>query len=121
AGPLRPAHRHVRARGRVRPVLRHGRAVHRAAPVQPREARLLRVRHRADAAARRGRRPHPGGLLPHRDALHPLRHRDGLPLPVRREHRCARVVRPRRDRAVRRHRRLRLRLRVAPRRAGLEL
>ena len=47
----------------------------RAAPLQPRQARLLRVRHRADAAAGR-RQPVPGQVLPDRDALHRLRHRD---------------------------------------------
>ena len=57
------------------------RAVHRAAALQPGEARRLRVRHRADAAAAQ-RRPVPGQVLPDRDALHRLRHRDHLPLPV---------------------------------------
>ena len=60
------------------------RALHRSAPLQPRQARRLRVRHRAVAAAARRRRPDPGRVLPHGDAVHPLRHRDGLPLPVRR-------------------------------------
>ena len=53
----------------------------RAEALQPGEARLLRVRHRADAAAGR-RRPLPGQVLHRRDALHRLRHRDRLPLPV---------------------------------------
>ena len=37
------------------------------------------------------RRPLPGQVLPHRDALHRLRHRDHLPLPVRRRLRPARA------------------------------
>ena len=49
--------------------------------VQPGQARRLRVRHRADPAAGR-RRPVPGQVLPDRDALHRLRHRDHLPVPV---------------------------------------
>ena len=53
----------------------------RAQALQPGQARLLRVRHRADAAAGR-RRPLPGEVLHHRDAVHRLRHRDHLPLPV---------------------------------------
>ena len=54
---------------------------HRTQALQPRQARLLRVRHRADPAAGR-RRPVPGEVLHHRDDVHRLRHRDRLPLPV---------------------------------------
>jgi hypothetical protein len=62
----------------------------RPAPLQPGQARGLRVRHRADAAAAR-RRPVPGEVLPDRDAVHRLRHRDRLPLPVGRRLRRAGV------------------------------
>ena len=51
------------------------------APVQPGQARRLRVRDRAGRPAAH-RRPVPGQVLPDRDALHHLRHRDRLPLPV---------------------------------------
>ena len=50
----------------------------------------LRVRHRAVAPAGRRRRPHAGRVLPDGDAVHPVRHRDGLPLPVRGQRRGAR-------------------------------
>ena len=53
----------------------------RPAPLQPGQARRLRVRHRAGPPAAR-RRPVPGQVLPDRDAVHRLRHRDHLPLPV---------------------------------------
>ena len=69
--------------------------------LQPGQARRVRVRHRADAAAGR-RRPVPGEVLPDRDALHRLRHRDRLPLPVGRRVRPARGLRARRDGAVHR-------------------
>ena len=57
------------------------RAARRAEALQPGQARGLRVRDRAVAAADR-RRPVPGQVLPDRDALHRLRHRDHLPVPV---------------------------------------
>src|SRR5919109_1361561 len=41
-------------------------------------------------------------LLPDRDALHPVRHRGGVPLSGGPPARCLRVVRPRRDRRLRR-------------------
>src|ERR1700709_2560458 len=53
----------------VRDLLRGGQLADRPEALQPREARLLRVRHRADAAAR-GWRPVPGPLLHHRDDVH---------------------------------------------------
>ena len=91
-----------------------------AQALQPGQARLLRVRHRADPAAGR-RRPVPGEVLHHRDALHRLRHRDRLPLPVGRALRRDEVLRAGRDGHLHRHRVRRLRLRVAPRRPGLGL
>lgn len=48
---------------------------------QPRQAGLLRVRHRAHAPARR-RGSFPGAVLHHRDDVHHLRHRDRLSLPI---------------------------------------
>src|SRR6202000_2633572 len=54
-------------------------------------------------------------------AVHPVRHRNGLPLPVRRDVRRAGHVRAGGDRPVHPDARLRVRVRVAPRRAGLEL
>ena len=48
--------------------------------LEPRETGRLRVRDRADPAAER--QPVPGEVLPDGDAVHPLRHRDRVPLPV---------------------------------------
>ena len=53
----------------------------RSPALQQGQARGVRVRHRAQPAAGR-RRPVPGQVLPDGDALHRLRHRDHLPLPV---------------------------------------
>src|ERR671917_523276 len=93
----------------------------RAAPVQQGKARRLRVRHRAVAATGGGGRTDAGGLLPHRDAVHPVRHRDGLLVPLCSGSGLAGDLRPGGGRPVHRDARLRLRLRVAARRAGLEL
>ncbi|CAA9371140.1 MAG: NADH ubiquinone oxidoreductase chain A, partial [uncultured Nocardioides sp.] len=92
----------------------------RAQALQPRQARLLRVRHRADPAARR-RRSGPGEVLHHRDALHRVRHRDHLPLPLGRPLRCDAVVRADRDGALHRHGLRGLCVRLASRRTGLGL
>ena len=53
-----------------------------ARPAQPDACQVgaLRVRHRAEPGAARAL---PGALLPGRDDLHRLRHRDHLPVPVR--------------------------------------
>src|ERR671917_591853 len=90
-----------------------------AAPVQQGQARRLRVRYRAVTATGRGSRADAGGLLPHRDAVHPLRHRDGLLVPLRSGSGLAGNLRPGGGRPV--HRDARLRLRLAAWRAGLEL
>src|SRR5699024_347179 len=79
------------------------------------------MRYRTVAATPRRGRQDAGRVLHHGDAVHPVRHRDGLPLPVRRLLRSARPVRARGDRPVHRDRGFRLRLRLAARRAGLEL
>ena len=63
--------------------------------------------------------PVPGEVLSDGDAVHHLRHRDRLPLPVGGALRRARLLRPRRDGAVHLQRLGRLRLRVAPGRAGV--
>ena len=62
------------------------RACDRPEALQPGQARGLRVRHRADARPIAGlsRRPAsvPGEVLPDRDVVHRLRHRDRVPLSV---------------------------------------
>src|ERR1700722_15054546 len=84
------------------------------------QARRVRVRHRADSDPAR-RWQGPGQVLPDRDAVHRLRHRDRLPLPLGGDLRQARHVRPCRDGHLRDHRARRVRLRLAPRRTGLGL
>src|SRR6201746_1586275 len=92
----------------------------RAEALQPRKARLLRVRHRAHSAARRWR-PVPGPLLHHRDDVHRLRHRDRVPLPDRGGLRPAAALRTGRDDLVHRPRLRRLRVRVATWRSRMGL
>ncbi|CAA9339076.1 MAG: NADH ubiquinone oxidoreductase chain A, partial [uncultured Friedmanniella sp.] len=88
--------------------------------LQPGQVRLLRVRHRTHPPA--GRRwPVPGEVLHHRDAVHRLRHRDRLPLPVGGLVRPDGDVRAGRDGAVHRHRVRRLHLRAAPWGPGMGL
>src|SRR5262249_15257929 len=62
-----------------------------------------------------------GELLPHADPVHPLRHRDRLPVPAGRPARRARLVRGRRAGRVRRDTRRRVRLRMAEGSAQLAL
>ena len=71
AGPRRP----------LLPRQRAGVAPRRAEGADGGEVGALRVRHRAPP---RSARPLPGALLPRGDDLHHLRHRDHLPLPLRR-------------------------------------
>jgi geranylgeranyl reductase family protein len=66
-------------------------------------------------------RPRPGQVLPHGDALHHLRHRVDLPLPLRGRLRPARPLRPGRNGPLHPHRLRRLRLRVEARRARVGL
>src|SRR5215469_10957622 len=84
------------------------------------QARSLRVRHRANSFAAR-RWQDPGQVLPDRDAVHRLRHRDRLPLSVGGELQPARHLRPDRDGRLRTYRADRLRLRLASRRPGMGL
>src|ERR687895_509075 len=60
-------------------------------------------------------------LLPDRDAVHPVRHRGGVPLPRGAPARCARVVRPGRDDHLRRAPAGCFRLRLEKRSAGMEV
>src|SRR5579864_3781890 len=60
-------------------------------------------------------------LLPHRDAVHPVRHRGHLPLPDRRSAACLRDLRDGRDGRVRGAADGRLRLRVATRSPAVEV
>src|SRR6266480_3182618 len=98
---------------------RHGRGRGPQA-VEPGQAAGLRERDRADPATAR-RRPFPGQVLRDGDAVHPLRHRDHLPLPVGGHLHQPRRVRAGRDGAVHRNGAGRVRLRVAARRAELGL
>src|SRR5262249_56985217 len=77
------------------------------------------MRHRTDPPAGRGSVP--GEVLPHRDAVHRLRYRDHLPVPLGGHVRPSRTVRPRGNGHVRRNRACRVRLRMAPRRSGMGL
>ena len=86
-------------------------------PPEPREALRVRVRQRPDPAARR--RAVLGEVLRRRDAVHHLRHRDDLPLPVGGRVPRARAVRPGGDGGVHRARVRRLRLHLAQGRVGL--
>src|SRR5262249_50428064 len=88
--------------------------------VEPGQAAGLRERDRADPAAA-GRRPLPGEVLRDGDAVHPLRHRDHLPVPVGGDVHEPRGVRAGRDGALYRHGAGRVRVRVAARRAELGL
>src|SRR5579859_4907821 len=88
--------------------------------MEPGQAGKLRVRHRAHAAPA-GRRPDPGQVLPDRDAVHPVRHRDHFPVSLGGHLQPARRLRPGRDGDLRHHRARRLRLRVASRRPGVGL
>ncbi|CAA9335467.1 MAG: NADH ubiquinone oxidoreductase chain A, partial [uncultured Nocardioidaceae bacterium] len=119
-GALHPRDRTRGARLRVRDLLGLHQLLHRSPALQPGEAGLLRVRDRADAAARR-RRPVPGQVLHHGDAVHRLRHRDHLPLPVGPGVRLHGALRADRDGALHRHCLRRLRVRVAAGRPGLGL
>src|ERR1700761_679438 len=103
-----------------RHLLGHLRCLRRPEAVEPRQARELRVRHRADAHAA-GRWPHPGQVLPDRDALHRVRHRDHLPVSLGRHLQQARHLRPGRDGHLRHHRAHRVRLHLAARRPGMGL
>ncbi|CAA9352410.1 MAG: NADH ubiquinone oxidoreductase chain A, partial [uncultured Nocardioidaceae bacterium] len=87
------------ARGRVRDLLGRDELADRPSALQPGEAGLLRVRHRAHPSAGRWRQV-PGEVLHHRDAVHRLRHRDHLPLPVGGGVRQPRRLRADRDGAV---------------------
>src|SRR5699024_4006009 len=111
----------VRTGTRVRGVLGGTGAVARSPSLQQGEERRLRVRYRTLATASGGRRSNAGRLLHHGDVVHPVRHRNGLPLPVRRVGGRTGAVRTGGNRPVHRDRGLRLRLRLAARRAGLEL
>ena len=64
----------------VQTLVRH-RAGDRTAPVQPRQARGVRMRHRTRTATARCRAV-PDQVLSDRDVVHRLRHRDRLPLPL---------------------------------------
>src|SRR6266498_2968627 len=121
AGKLPPTGPALRARRRLRGVLRTSGAACRPQALQQGETRGLRVWHRAESAAGGRRRAGAGGVLPDGDAVHPVRHRDGVPLPLRRRRERARAVRAGGGLLVHPYPRLRLRLRVAARRARLEL
>ena len=77
----------------------NGIAPARAATSTRGEGGPVRVRHRAEPRATGA---FPGALLPRRDALHHVRHRDRVPLSVRGEPPRARLVRLLRDPAVQR-------------------
>src|ERR1700733_14584543 len=109
-----------RAGLRLRRVLRALRRPRRAETVEPGQAGKLRRRHRADAAPA-GRGADPGQVLPDRDAVHPVRHRDHFPVSLGGHLQQARRLRPDRDGDLRDNRAGRLRLRVAPRRPGVGL
>src|SRR5487761_233274 len=110
-----------RARAGLRRVLsRSGDLRRRSQALEQGQARGVRVRHRADPDPAR-RWQDPGQVLPDRDAVHRLRHRDRLPLPLGGDLRQARHVRPGRDGHVRDHRARRVRLCLAARRPGMGL
>src|SRR6201994_1335131 len=104
----------------VRDLLGGHRHPDRPEAVEPGQTAGLRERHRANPAAT-GWRPVPGQVLPDRDAVHPVRHRDRLPVPVGGHLQQARGLRPRRDGHVRRHGADRVRLHLASRRPGVGL
>src|SRR6201999_105289 len=110
-----------RARARLRRVLgRYGDLGRGSEALEQGQDGGLRVRHRADPDPAR-RWQDPGQVLPDRDALHRLRHRDRLPLPLGGDLRQARHVPPGRNGRLRRHRARRVRLCMAPRRPGMGL
>src|SRR5690606_21712946 len=117
---VRSDHRAVRPGGGVRAVLARRGAAGRAATVQPGEAGALRVRYRADPAAG-GRRPGAGEVLPHRDDVHHLRYRGGVPDPVGGGLRPTGAWRVPGGGAVHRGSDHRVRVRVAPRWTGVGL
>ncbi|CAA9366805.1 MAG: NADH ubiquinone oxidoreductase chain A, partial [uncultured Nocardioidaceae bacterium] len=117
---VHPDSRHRSPCGRLRDLLGHDQHLHGSEALQPCPAGLLRVRDRADTAADRWW-PLPGQVLHHSDALHRLRHRDHLPVPLRGRLRQPRLVRPDRDGPVHRHRGHRLCLCVAAGRSGMGL
>src|SRR5712664_3325755 len=112
--------RALRARHGFRRVLRHDGRHRGPQALEQGEARCVRMRHRADPDPA-WRRQGPGQVLPDRDAVHRLRHRDRLPLPLGGDLRQARHVRPGRDGHLRDHRARRVRLRLAARRPGMGL
>ena len=97
-GAVPPAARHVRARGRVRRAVVPRVGAARAPTADCGQGGAVRVRDRARPRAGRAL---PGALLPGRDDLHHLRHRDHLPLPVGRGLPAARAVRAVGDGGVR--------------------
>src|SRR6201986_2482002 len=110
-----------RARARLRRVLgRYGDLGRGSEALEQGQDGSLRVRHRADPDPAR-RWQDPGQVLPDRDAVHRLRHRDRLPLPLGGDLRPARHVRPGRDGRLCYHGARRVRLRMAARRAGVGL
>src|SRR3954447_22172433 len=117
---LRPDPVHAGARLRVRRAVGLHLPRGRAEALQPRQARGLRVRHPADPAGRRWR-TRPDQVLPDGDAVHHLRHRVGLPLPVRGGLQQAGPLRTGRDGPVHPHGVRRLRVRLAPRRPRVGL
>src|SRR5215469_5497857 len=109
-----------RAGPRLRRLLGHLRRHRRAEAVEPGQAGKLRVRHRADAAPA-GRGQDPGQVLPDRDVVHRVRHRDHLPVSLGGHLQQARRLRPGRDGDLRDHGAGRLRVRLAARRPGMGL
>src|SRR6266481_552841 len=109
-----------RAGGRFCRLFRHLRRHRRPQAVEPGQAGELRVRHRADAdAAARGQDP--GQVLPDRDVVHRVRHRDHLPVSLGGRLQQARRLRPGRDGDVRHHCACRVRVHLAARRPGVGL
>ena len=113
-----PAHRrHGGAGGRLRGRLDGRVAPAAPQPPEPREALRVRVRQRPGPPA--ARREVQREVLRRRDALHHLRHRDDLPVPLGRDVPPARAVRARGDGGVHRARVRGLRLHLAQGRARL--
>src|SRR5690606_35452019 len=106
---------------RFRGLLRDDRAAGGPEAVQQAEAAAVRVRDRTVAAARGRGRPRAGEVLPDRDAVHPVRHRDGVPLPVRRGRGRGRHVRVHRGADLHRRDHHPVRLRVGEGRSGMGL